>query len=188
MKALLVVSLILNIVLGVLYFQEKSKPPLERIILDRKVERVFPEINSKKKLPGLKAERESSQESTEADPTILVHDEQSFAQASEEIENSKKHFLEDHEISEQAMKKKEKLTQDFYQQTGAIYQKYPMGMGLNFQERRKVIELEEKLHQDYEKLLGKKKWEQYRKFVDDYNLKLIKNHKSREFSPLMMGY
>ena len=77
---------------------------------------------------------------------------------------------------------------DFYQTTGALHQKTPRGMRMTFEDRRKELELEEKLHQNYANLLGDKKWQKYQKWVDNYNQNLLKNHKSREFSPLMMSY
>ena len=96
-------------------------------------------------------------------------------------------FLESLEIPEGALKHKQKIEKEFYRTTDAIY-KRSAGRGMSIEDRRKVIDLEEKLHHDYKQLFGAKKWNQYRKFVDDFNEKLLKNHKSREMSPLMMGY
>ena len=191
-KVLLVLSLILNVVLGILYYQEKNQPPLERIIMENKheqvkIEKVMPsQILPQTKIKKVK-EQTDSEIQTELD-AIVVQDEQTFVQASEELSRAQNSFLEELDLSESIIKKKLKLTMDFYQTTGALHQKTPRGMRMTFEDRRKELELEEKLHQNYANLLGDKKWQKYQKWVDNYNQNLLKNHKSREFSPLMMSY
>lgn len=189
MKILLGLSLILNVVLGVLYFQEKNRPPIERIILEHSSYKETEKKIIVGEAPHTKAAMMvNTLDANTGETPIVVQDEQTFIQASEELTRAQNEFLEDLEISDEILKRKVKLTNDFYQQTGLIHQKHPFGIDLSFKDRHKMIQLEEKLHQDYEKTLGPKKWERYRKFVDAYNQKIIKNHKSREFSPLMMSY
>lgn len=198
MKILLVVSLILNIVLGVLYFQEKNQPPLERIILEHSAfketkKEIIPANPDrpvvKKKSPHAKAAMMVNTSDADIGELTVVQDEQSFAQASEELVRTQTDYLQvELELSDAVLKKKVKMTNDFYQISGELYKKTPRGVRMSFKDQRKVIELEEKLQQNYAKLMGQKKWEKYRNFVDDYNQKILKNHKSREFSPLMMSY
>jgi hypothetical protein len=192
MKVLLAASLILNVVLGVLYYQEKSQPPIERIIMEHKVERVQSQaepVQMKKAPHPQGAMMVNTSDANTDEDQIIVQDEQTFIQASEELTRAQNdYFLLELELTDDILKKKVKLTNNFYQQTGSLYKKNLIAGRMSFQDRRKEIALEEKLHQDYAKLLGSKKWEQYKKFVDDYNQKILKNHKSREISPLMMGY
>jgi hypothetical protein len=194
-KILLAVSLILNVVLGILYYQVKREPPLERFIMENKheqvkIENVRPAEKSPEITPKAKTkvkELTDAEIQTEVD-AIVVQDEHSFVQASEELSRAQNSFLEEMDLSESLIKKKTKLTVDFYQTTGVLHQKTPRGVRMSFKNRRKELELEEKLHKDYAKLLGDKNWEKYRTWVDNYNQNLLKNHKSREFSPLMMSY
>jgi hypothetical protein len=179
-------------ILGVLLYLQKSQPPIERIIMEHKAERVQSHVQP---IPMNKAPHpqgammvNTSDANTDEDQ-IIVQDEQTFIQASEELTRAQNdYFLLELELTDDILKKKVKLTNNFYQQTGSLYKKNRIAGRMSFQDRRKEIALEEKLHQDYAKLLGRKKWEQYKKFVDDYNQKILKNHKSREISPLMMGY
>lgn len=199
MKNLLIISLTLNVVLVILLFQEMNQPPLERIIMETKGkgegeaetpqdEKVFKpqsgqenkEKKANKPIPTV----------FESDSTIVVQDEQSFIQASEEIEIAQNKFLEDLEMSEDYLRKKQKITEEYYLRANKIYSKRikDPSVELSFQEQHKLIELQEKVQKDYKKLFGDSRWEQYKKWVDDYNKNLIKNHKSKEFSPLLMSY
>ena len=192
MKVILGLSLILNVVLGVLYFQEKNQPPIERIILEHSAFKERPKkiiIEDQQKTPHAKAAMMvNTQDANTEETPIIVQDEQTFIQASEELLRAQNDYLEELEMTDKDIKRKTKLSADFYQQRVLLHKKTPFGVRMPFQDRRKEIDLEEKLHRDYAKLFGSKKWEQYQKWVDDYNQKLIKNHKSREFSPLMMSY
>jgi hypothetical protein len=192
-KILLALSLILNAVLGILYYQVKSEPPLERIIMENKHEQVkinkkhTPDIIPDNELKAKSKERVAPETLPEID-AILVQDEHTFIQASEELGRAQNSYLEDLDISEEILKKKMKLMNDYFQTIGQLHQASPPGVRMSFKDRRKEIKIEEKLHQDYAKLLGDKNWEKYRNWVDNYNQKLLKNHKSREFSTLMMSY
>jgi hypothetical protein len=192
MKILLGVSLILNVILGVLYFQQKNQPPIERIIMEHSAFKETPKniiIDETKKMPHAKAAMMvNTQDANTEEPPIIVQDEQTFIQASEELLRAQHDYLEELEISDKDIKRKTKLTNDFFHQSGLLQKKTPFGQRMPFEDRRSEIDLEEKLHRDYAKLLGNQKWQQYRKWVDNYNQNLIKNHKSKEFSPLMMSY
>lgn len=191
MKFLLVMSLILNVVLGVMLFQERNQPPIERIILEHSP---FKEKKTKivdvNKRPHVKAAMMvNTSDANTGETPIIVQDEPSFIQASEELTRAQNDFLlEELEMSEETLKKKVNLTNKFYDHTGSLYKQNPPGVRMSFKDRRTEIELEEKLHQDYAKLFGKRKWERYKNFVDNYNQNILKTHKSREISPLMMGY
>ena len=183
MKKLLTLSLILNVVLIYFYFEEINQPPIERIVLEKKV---APE-NTPGTAPLVK--KQDAPKISDSDVQIIVQDEQSFIQASDEIGIAQNKFLEDLEISEGFLKRKEKLTQEYFKQTGSIYGKNGNRPAeLSFKERRRLIELEEKVQRDYKNLFGESRWDQYKKWVDDYNKNVIKNHKSTEFSPLLMSY
>ena len=183
MKKLLTLSLILNVVLIYFYFEEINQPPIERIVMEKKV---APE-NNPATAPLVK--KQDAPKISDSDVQILVQDEQSFIQASDEIGIAQNKFLEDLEISEGFLKRKEKLTQEYFKQTGTIYGKNGQRPAeLSFKERRRLIELEEKVQRDYKNLFGESRWDQYKKWVDDYNKNVINNHKSTEFSPLLMSY
>lgn len=180
MKVFLGLSLLLNVFLGFHFFKAALEPVIERIVVEHEV-RQPPERRKPSPAPGAK-------EATPLTPSPSVEDEKSFQIAAEELSTLQSNFLEDLEITPERLREKEKLNKNYYAQQSAIYRKYPYGVGLTFTERRKLIELEEKLQQDYAKLFGKKKWDRYKNFVDGYNNRMLDNHKSGEFFPMNMSY
>lgn len=192
MKKLLTLSLILNVVLIYFYFEEINQSPIERIVMEKKGAPEGSETPSgPQDNPATAAlvKKQDAPKISDRDVQIIVQDEQSFIQASDEIGIAQNKFLEDLEISEGFLKRKEKLTQEYFKQTGSIYGKNGQRPAeLSFKERRRLIELEEKVQRDYKNLFGESRWDQYKKWVDDYNKNVIKNHKSTEFSPLLMSY
>ena len=124
MKILLGLSLIANVILGVLYFQEKNQPPIERIIMEHSA---FKETSKKiiiedtKKIPHAKAAMMvNTQDAKTEEVPIIVQDEQTFIQASEELLRAQHDYLEELEISDRDIKRKTKLTNDFFEQSGLI--------------------------------------------------------------------
>lgn len=188
MKILLTISLVLNVVLGVLYFQEKNKPPMERIILEQtsQTEEAKPAQISKKKKKSRKSKGGESV-SSEIDP-LEVFNEGDLETVAEDMNEVRKDFHHKLGLSENVLQKKEKLMQKFLEESQPIYQKGPMPFNLSFADRRKLIDLEEKLHQDMEKLYGKESWAKYKAMVDRYNQKVLEGHLRGENSSVMMNY
>lgn len=188
MKILLIISLVVNLILGVLYFQEKNNPPLERIILEQasQTEEVKPtQISQKKK--KIKKAKSGESELSEIDP-LEVFNEGDLETVAEDMNEVRKDFHHKLGLSENVLQKKEKLMQKFLEESQPIYRKGPMPFNMSFADRRKLIDLEEKLHQDMEKLYGKEGWAKYKAMVDRYNQKVLEGHLRGENSSVMMNY
>lgn len=190
MKLLFILSLILNGVLGFLYYQEKSRPPLERIIVEEKT--VVKKVTVPP-VPSYEARAKSASKEKEIKvendfQPILPADEQGLQMAVEDLEVIKKDFFLKQDISEKTLKKKEQVTQELYQKTAAIYQKHPTGITLTFDERRKIIDLEEEAQNKIRSLFGEKKWSEYKSFVDRHNKKIIESSKTGEYTGVLMAY
>lgn len=189
MKFLLVLSLILNGVLGFLYYQEKSQPPLERIIVEEKtvVKKVTVPSESSDQVLTKTASKQEPKAENDFQP-IIPGDEHGLQMAVEDLESVKKDFFLKQDISENTLKKKEQIMQELYQKTAPIYQKHPTGITLTFDERRKIIDLEEEAQNKIRSLFGEKKWGEYKNFVDRHNKKIIEGSKTGEYTGVLMGY
>jgi hypothetical protein len=129
MKKLLTLSLILNVVLIYFYFEEINQPPIERIVMEKKGAPEGSETPSgPKDNPGTAplVKKQDAPKISDRDVQIIVQDEQSFIQASDEIGIAQNKFLEDLEISEGFLKRKEKLTQEYFKQTGSWTYKFQL--------------------------------------------------------------
>ena len=194
MKILLVLSLILNLVLAVLYYQEKQQPPLERIVLENQPsthKETSPEELSADELMGKKvfSPKISSEKEEEAEVDPLeMFSEEDFELIADDLNEIRKDFHGKLGLSEDLMQKKEQLMQEYLKQSGPIYAKGPLPFNLSFDDRRKLIDLEEKLYRDLEQLYGKEKWAKYKSMVDSYNGKVLEGHMRGESSSVMMSY
>lgn len=191
MKIILFLSLILNGVLLYLYLEEKNQPPLERILMEKHVERTpkrknvkvtsssgdFTKVITTEKMPE------------EVDAYApYIGDQTTFERSVEDMEVAKKDFLEKNEMYENFEQKKSKIMGAFYEKSSPIHKKHPSGMTMSFDEKRKLIDMEQAAHKEIEKVFGKEKWAKYKNFVDSYNNKLIESYKSGDYSGVLMHY
>jgi hypothetical protein len=192
MKVLLVLSLILNGILGFLFYQEKSRPPLERIVVEEKtvIEKVPAAPATQLKTAAPKTQIKKSDNSAGGDDfqPLIPGDEHGMQLAVEDMEVSKKDFFLKNDIPEKILKRKEQIMQELFERTMPIYQKHPTGITLSFEERRKLIDLEEEAQTKVRALFGEKNWNEYKKFVDQHNKKIIEGTKSGEYTGVLMGY
>lgn len=192
MKYLLCFSLLLNVILATLYYQEKSRPPLERIILEEKkagieaspsTQKMVVEAREKKS----KVSKQTEGEDSEVDP-LEVFSAEDFELIADDMNEIRKDFHAKLGLSEDLLRKKEKIMQEYLKESAPIYAKSPLPFNLSFADRRKLIDLEEKLHKDFEQLYGKENWARYKAKVDSYNKKVLEGHIRGENSSVMMNY
>jgi hypothetical protein len=188
MKILLVLSLIVNVILGVLYYQEKSQPPIERIILEQKPTKVIREevlvpVPTPSKIKKKKADGQDLR-LLDGDDTVMSQD---YEEAVENIETSKREYLTTQlGISEDTLKKEGNLRSAFIRHSNKVYEKYQM-QELPIAERRQLLDLEEKLQQNVIKLYGKSNWEKFQKYQLNYNKQVIKRVKEDNAPAILMG-
>jgi hypothetical protein len=189
MKIILLLSLILNGVLLYLYFEEKDQPPLERIIMEKHVERIPKAQSLAKPRPDKVTKSISKEKTPDEDAQFpLVGDQVTFERSVDDMEMVKKDFFFKNEIPEKFEIQKAEILGDYYKMSSAVYSKHPAGMSMSFDEKHKLIDMEEKAHKKIEKLFGKEKWSKYKIFVDSYNKKLIEGYKSGDYTGPLMGY
>lgn len=191
MKIILLLSLILNGILLYLYLEEKNQPPIERIIMEKHMERTpkrktVAETNSSERFTKIVTTEKKHDEEDPYAP--FIGDQAAFERSVDDMEMVKKDFLEKNEMFENFEQKKSQIMGKYYEKSSRIYNKHPSGMTISFEEKRKLIDMEQEAHQEVEKLFGKEKWSKYKNFVDSYNKKLIEGYKSGDYTGPLMGY
>ncbi len=168
MKILLGVSLILNFVLGYLVLtKNEEKPPLERIIIETHAKKEPPQAEKKKLSSVVSIPKEEKKE--DAPPELSEFMPSEFQEAGEKMEHDRTdYFIQKLGFSEDQVNEHNRLRQEYFQQTSDMWPKDSM-RELTFEERRKLIDLEENFHKKLEKLHGKKNWDNYQKFREKYN-------------------
>jgi hypothetical protein len=189
MKLLLGLSLLGNLILGYQLWNKKpEKEIIERVIIETHAENKnsAPEMVDTRKVirPDLpKSEKKKAPTSGEFFPLESAE----IQEAGEKMENEKLEFMTvELGMTEEKISEHNRIRDDFYKKSSKLFQKNPMGE-LPFEDRRKLVDMEEKLHRDLEKLHGKKNWERYKKFREDYNKKGFKRQSEDNQPYLFMG-
>lgn len=174
-KVLLAISIILNLIFG--YFLLKEKPEKEFIERERLIIETHPpkkEVNKPIDVRPVNPDYSNppKEEKKKADPPEFRGlDHYEFQDSGEKMESERMEFFtETLGLSEEKIAEHNKIRDDFFKKTTLFWQKNPM-RELSFKERRQLLEMEEEFHLKLEKLHGKKNWEKYQKFREDYNSK-----------------
>jgi uncharacterized protein YxeA len=171
MKNLLIVSFILNVVLGyLLVFQRKETKVVERLIVETHAQHKLPEMTDaqKERKEDKKKSKKIQLEGEEDHPFM---DPEEFQNAGDMMEEKRKEFFtEKLGMTEDKIAEHNRLRDEFYHQSSLFWQKNPM-KELSFKERRQMIDLEENFYKKLEKLHGKENWQRYQKFRETYNEK-----------------
>jgi hypothetical protein len=184
MRLLFGVSLLTNFILS--YFlltKEPEKEVIERVIIEtheKKNPRPVQIIDTRKVVQP-KINKQNPQ------PQPLDATSAEIQDAGEKMETDRVEFLTTElGMTEEKVNEHNRIRDDFYKKTSQFFQKDPM-RELSFKERRELIKMEEKLHQDLEKLHGKKNWERYQKFRESYNRKGFKRQTDENLPVMFMG-
>lgn len=178
MKIFLGLSLALNMILGYLLLTKKpEKEVIERLIIETHANRekkVSPEPLSSSPIKTTGTKAVSDKPAEEKLPDYPTFGPSEFQDAAEKMEFERTDFLT-HKlgVSEEQIAQHRQLREEFYQKTADLWPKKPM-QEPSFEERRKMIDLEENFHKQLEKLHGKKNWERYQKYRESYNEKGFK--------------
>lgn len=180
MKIILGVSLLLNIVLAFFVMGKKTETKVverERLIIETHAAPAAPaakpEVTEKKKDP--------------APAEFVPLESHEFQSAGEQMESDRVEFLtEKLGMSEDKIAEHNKIRDEFFKESTKFWQKNPM-RELSFKERRQMLEMEEKVHARLEKLHGKKNWERYQKYREEYNLKGFKKQAEENQPFIFMG-
>jgi hypothetical protein len=161
MKSLLIFSLITNVLL--IYFlltKETEKEVVERIIVETHSRPVKTEV------PRLVEKPQEGEMDSSSQKKFFSVDAQ---EGQERVETERERFMvEELGIAEDKIQEHNRLREEYYQKTNRIWGSDPTKEP-SFAERRLLIDLEEKLHRDLEKLHGKQNWKKYQEFRERYN-------------------
>lgn len=170
MKITLGLSLLLNLVLSYFVINQKTEEKvIERVIIETHGE--VPKNTQVPKKPSEPILNNVTDKKKEIDrPDFFPLETHEFQDAGEKMESDRIEFLtEKLGLSENKLVEHNKLRDDFYKKTANFWKKNPM-RELSFKERREMLSIEEELHLKLEKLHGKKNWERYQKYREEYNL------------------
>lgn len=185
MKVVLGLSIVLNLVLA--YFVAK-KPEIiekERLVIETHVEPRTEVVTTKAAAPAPLPK--SNTEKKKDAPEFVGLDNHEFQEAGEKMEADRVEFMtETLGMSEEKIAKHNKLREEFFKKSAQFWQKNPM-RELTFKERRQLIEMEEEFYANLEKLHGKKNWEKYQKFREEYNSRGYKKQMEDGVPFLFMG-
>lgn len=187
-KLVLGVSLLANIILGYSLLTKKTETQIvERKIIETHAEKQTEVTPVETRGHVVTDVKEKKKKKVEALPDFAVHDQSEFQDAGEKMEADRMEFLQDKMgLSEDKIAAHNKIRDEYFQKTAEFWKKNPM-RELSFEERRKMIEMEEALHSKLEKLHGKKNWERYQKFRDSYNQKGFKKQSEDNIPFIFMG-
>ena len=185
MKIALGVSLLLNLVLA--YFVANKKTEVverERLIIETHAAPV--NVTEAKNSPP-EANKAPARKEDSPPPMYLPLESQEFQEAGEQMESDRVSFLtEKLGMTEEKLAQHNKIRNEFLKETTKFWQKNPMGE-LSFKERRLMLEKEEKFHARLEKIYGKKNWEKYQKYREQYNMKGFKQQSEENRPFIFMG-
>jgi hypothetical protein len=192
MKILLALSLVANVILGLLYYKAVSRPPIERIIMEHgSVKAETEEAVAPVVVEEAKAKKKEKASGQIEQPIVVHHDGEYMAmeykEALEDIENDKHEYLTDKlGLSEETIKKERKLRTKFGEESMKIFMKNPNGQ-VSIADRRKLLDMEEELDRKVVGLYGKENWQKFQNFQKKYNEGIFKRVKERNAPTVLMS-
>jgi|GEM_PF-1839684 len=191
MKILLGLSVACNVFLGYSLITKKNQPEVvERLIIETHADtskKEKPEAKETKPTVATGVKDSESTKKKKSEAPFIAMESPELQEAAEKMETERLEFLSNAiGLSEEKIAQHNKLRDDFYKETSSFWGKNSM-RELTFKERRQMLELEEKLHKDLEKLHGKKNWERFQKFRESYNQKGFEQQTEENRPFIFMG-
>ncbi len=183
MKWILIISLFFNVLLGIGYYRESSKPPLERIVVETHQAPTTPEVTEKKVLvkdaatSAAVSKTAPSEKSTEK--PFVEFDDVAVEQIVEKVNNDREQFLQEElALAPENLKKIEKIKKKYYQEADVLMKNMRYGADPTIEQRRQLIELEEAREFEFAEALGPEKWQKFKAYREDYNRKNMKRQET----------
>jgi hypothetical protein len=187
-KLILWSSLFLNIVLSYFVFNKKTEI-VERVIIEthaqKKLHPTVPVKPQDQSISQVRSKKKQIQD--EMNPESLFYDQSDLQDAGEKMEAERLDFFQIKlGMSDEKISEHNRLRDAYLKKMSEFWKKNPTREP-TFQERRKMIELEEELFTKLERLHGKKNWERYKKFREKYNEKGLKKQIENNVPFIFMG-
>ena len=188
MKIVLGVSLILNLVLGIWLLNQESRPPIERVVVEKHAEEKLPPVEELKTLEPLKSKKKTKKTTAlgfeQFDPSDFTPDE--FGEMALAPDAARKEFMtSDLNIPEEKLLKHEELRMEYFASTSKFTGQAPTGE-LSLKDRKEMLRLEEIYETKVRKLYGNENWERFEKYRQNYNADVIKRSRLDGTPPFLM--
>jgi hypothetical protein len=161
-KTLFIISLIVNVVLGVLYFQKNKEPPIERFILENNTYRGTPRVEP---LPSKRPHAQGAMMVNTNDAQTASNGEK----VAEIVSHDRHEYLTDKlHLSQQDLDEIEQIKNRYFSK---IQKLAPIQQGgdRSIDQRRRMLEIEGERDQEMVQLMGQKRWNKFNKFKNEYN-------------------
>jgi len=188
-KKFLALSLVTNFILGYFLLTKKTeKEIVERVIVEtHQGPQASASTVSSSKLPNEKNNAPKVEKVAIEPSEIYGIEQEEVQEAGEKMESDRLDFFTSKlGMSEDKISEHNKLRDDFFKKTSLFWQKNPL-RELSFDERRQMLLMEEDFYRKLEKLHGKKNWERYQKFRENYNQKGYKKQLDEGTPFIFMG-
>ncbi len=188
-KKFLALSLVTNFILGYFLLTKKTeKEIVERVIVETHQGPQASALTvSSSKLPNEKNNAPKVEKVAIEPSEIYGIEQEEVQEAGEKMESDRLDFFTSKlGMSEDKISEHNKLRDDFFKKTSLFWQKNPL-RELSFDERRQMLQMEEDFYRKLEKLHGKKNWERYQKFRENYNQKGYKKQLDEGTPFIFMG-
>lgn len=183
MKWFLLFSLLLNIILGSLLVARKPQPA-EPIV----IEKIKPKIIEKKIfLSEDKSAVTSNKKNTETDEVIppqpSLPEDSEVREQLEKVKEERENLYHALGISPREIQAIEDVKRLYQEKYADLIPEDDMGIE-TLEQRRRFLELDERREEALERIVGKKKWREFRQRQRDYNRRLYKETTDKVFVPL----
>jgi len=188
-KKFLALSLVTNFILGYFLLTKKTeKEIVERVIVEtHQGPQASASTVSSSKLSNEKNNAPKVEKVAIEPSEIYGIEQEEVQEAGEKMESDRLDFFTSKlGMSEDKISEHNKLRDDFFKKTSLFWQKNPL-RELSFDERRQMLLMEEDFYRKLEKLHGKKNWERYQKFRENYNQKGYKKQLDEGTPFIFMG-
>lgn len=182
MKWFLLFSLLLNIILGSLLVARKPQPA-EPIVIEKIKPKIVEKLVYEEKKFVPPASKKKSEESQKIEGGDLSA--RDFEERFEKIKDDREEILFRLGFSSQDVQRIEEIKEKYNQKYLEVI---PMDQGpdLTFEQRRRIIDIEEGREKEFQKVFGQKRWESFRRSQQNYNKKQFDEQSSADkvFVPL----
>jgi len=181
MKILLSVSIILNLILGILLYQQMNRPPLERIIVEHTPPKAVVKKISKKIIGTGQGPSHQNQSVSNQEDSDDLYDPESnrlFEEVGEKVVQDRFAFLTGKlNLTQGDLDQIEKIKDSYFKKLHQIIALESNGE-LGIDQRRQMLDLETERDREIETLMGKDKWEKFKKYKKSYNQKNFEEQSS----------
>ncbi len=167
-KLILALSLVMN---G--YFIYKSRKAPSGVVLTQALKAPSSEILIQDQVSSVQAASQVKTETKNVQSQGMSHYE--FEEVFDKMEQDREDFLvRELELTPLIISEMKQLKETTFNNINLVFSSKHKTLS-SFDRRRQVLDLEESLHKNLQKILGKKRWQAYLEYREDYNSSIMKS-------------